>query len=405
MLTLKKKISVILLALIFIVASTACLSIPTQSESNATPSTSNTGGGAYTYIVNGKDKLPKLMRLYGEDTILTLVAYDLEDNELLRIEDVYHKNTNLNELLGAGEYKLLFYDDNGTLLTPSQEVGEILILKDGAENNSDTSPSTQNGSYTSSTITYAEEGSITLQFNLIKPAIGDNFPVVLWIHGGGFGPGGLNAAQGFEDVFTNEGYAIAAVAYRSMLEGYFPYQIQDINGAIRYLRANATSLQINPNRIFILGTSSGGLMASLVGVTGDVTEFEGTTGGNLNVSSHVTGVINLFGSVTLAQMDDLSPSILPNTYEIFGCTAYQTCPERYKLAIDNYITANDPPFLILHGTDDESVPYQESVELNEILIANNVSSIFITADGFGHDKEGIITKYFEDIISFLNETH
>jgi len=403
------------LAFVFIAGSVGCSSAPAAETPSETLPPSNTevvppamdaGDEAYSYIVNGKDKLPKLKRLYGEDTVLTLVAHDLAGNELLRVEDVYHTATNLNELLGAGEYKILFYDASGALLSPSQEVGGTLILKDGGKTNTP-SPTSQSGSqiqggYTSTDLVYATEGPLTLQLNLIKPDSGGDFPVILWIHGGGFGPGGLNTAQGFEDDFTAEGYAIAAVAYRSMEDGYFPAQIQDLNGAIRYLRANAASLNLNPDKIFVLGTSSGGLLASLTGVTGDLPEFAGTVGGNTDVSSKVAGVVDLFGSVTLAQMDDLSSDILPSTYQLFGCPIYGDCPERYKMAVDNYITANDPPFLILHGTDDQTVPYQESVELAGLLESAGVPTTFVTAEGFGHDKDGIITAYFDVIISFLN---
>ncbi|MBV6396256.1 MAG: hypothetical protein HFACDABA_01854 [Anaerolineales bacterium] len=380
----------------------------TATETESPRATADSSDEAYSYIVNGNDKLPKLMRLYGKQTVLTLVAYDLAGNEILRINDVYHKATNLNELLGAGEYKLLFYDQGGTLLTPNQEVGETLIIKGDAKASTNQSSRTTDtqvmDGYTTTKIAYADDDSITLQLNLIRPASGGPFPVIVWIHGGGFGPGGLNAAQGFEDDFTGRGYAIAAVAYRSMLDGYFPSQIQDVKGAIRYLRANAPELNLDPDAIYILGTSSGGLLASLVGMTSGMPEFEGTTGGNADVSSRVAGVINLFGSVTRAQINDLSADILPTTYQIFGCEVNGDCPDRYNLAVDNYVTAGDPPILIIHGTEDKTVPFQESVELAQILTAANVPTTFIAAEGFGHDKNGIITTYFADILSFLEGT-
>ena len=406
-------------AFVFVVSSPGC-SFPSATESPSvipTPSsaevavptapisTPNTSDEGYSYIVNGNDKLPKLKRLFGENTVLTLVAYDLVGKELLRIEDVYHTSTNLNLLLAPGEYKIDFYDENGTLLVPSQEVDDVVTIKGGKQTDSNSAPS-QNGvqsadGYGSGIVTYANEDSTDLKFNLIKPGTGGNFPVIIWIHGGGFGPGGLNAAQGFEDDFTAEGYAIAAVEYRSMEDAYFPAQIEDVKGAIRNLRANASEFDINPDRIFVLGTSSGGLIASLVGVTADFPDYEGATGGNTGVSSDVAGVINLFGSVTMTQIDDLSPDILPLTYEIFGCLPYGECPDRYKLAVNNYITSSDQPFLILHGTEDATVPYQEAVELAEMLASSGISTTFITAEGFGHDKDGIITEYFDVIISFL----
>lgn len=91
-----------------------------------------TGGkdtDGYYYLVDGKNKLPKLKRLYGDDTVLTIVVTDLDGNQLMRVDDVYHANLDLNKSLGAGEYYAKFYDANGTLLTPSQEVGDTLILK------------------------------------------------------------------------------------------------------------------------------------------------------------------------------------------------------------------------------------------------------------------------------------
>lgn len=255
--------------------------------------------------------------------------------------------------------------------------------------------------YTSTRVTYAEIPSGPLQFNLIRPTTGSNFPVVVWIHGGGFGPGGLNAAEGFEDDFTGQGYAIAALAYRSVLDGLFPAQIEDVKGAVRYLRSESASLNIDPDRIFLLGTSSGGLLSSLAGVTGDQ-QYVGTTGGHSGVSSEVAGVVDLFGSVTKATLERLSPTIIPTTYELFGCEVRTSCPDRAKLPIDSYITRDDPPFLIIHGTDDETVPYEGSVELQGLLERAGVEATLLTGEGFGHDKEGLITLYLDEIISFLD---
>ncbi|GMV34456.1 MAG: hypothetical protein AMXMBFR60_22850 [Chloroflexota bacterium] len=103
--------------------------IAAEDASDSTPSQGKNADGYY-YMVNGKDKLPKLKRLYGEDTVLTLVAQNPETGEeLLRIDDVYRANANLNELLSPGTYEIFFYDANGAPLTPSQDVGEILKLK------------------------------------------------------------------------------------------------------------------------------------------------------------------------------------------------------------------------------------------------------------------------------------
>lgn len=313
-------------------------------------------------------------------------------------------------VVGYGAGMLLHKDSNGESALPgttqngepSTQTGKDTGAASQATGSAGIGATTTKGGYTSTKITYATIDGDGLELSLIKPTTGSNFSTVVWIHGGSFGPGGTNAAQGYEDDFTGKGYAIAAVAYRSMLEGNFPTQLEDVKGAIRYLRAHASELSLNPDSIFVMGTSSGGLLASLTGVTSDYSAYEGTTGGNTNVSSDVAGVVDLFGSVTRAQIDDLSPTIIPTTYEIFGCQPNTNCPDRMNLAVDNYITAGDPPFLIIHGTDDQTVPYQESVELSGLLKAAGIPTTFITATGYGHDKDGIITKYFGDIISFLD---
>lgn len=272
---------------------------------------------------------------------------------------------------------------------------------DGGTSTSEIGDTQNAGSYTTTKVTYAELPSGPLQFNLIKPSSGSNFPVVIWIHGGGFGPGGLNAAKGFEDDFTGEGYAIAALAYRSMLDGLFPTQIEDVKGAVRFLRSESAALDIDPNRIYLLGASSGGLLSSLAGVTGDEL-YVGTTGGNESFSSEVAGVVDLFGSVTKNILDTLSPTIIPTTYELFGCQTNTSCPDRAKLPIDNYISGDDPPFLIIHGANDETVPYEGSVELQALLSASGVEATLLTGEGYGHDKDGLIALYFDEIISFLD---
>ncbi len=80
--------------------------------------------------MNGNDKLPKLKRLYGEDTVLTLVARQPGTGvEVLRIADVYHTHTDLNQELAPGSYEVLFYDASGKLLSPSADVGEVVVIK------------------------------------------------------------------------------------------------------------------------------------------------------------------------------------------------------------------------------------------------------------------------------------
>lgn len=102
---------------------------PPASSATAAPSRPDRPG-EYAYIVNGNDKLPKLKRLYGEDTVLTLVARQPGTGvEVLHIADVYHTHTDLNQELSPGSYEVLFYDASGKLLSPGADVGEVVVIK------------------------------------------------------------------------------------------------------------------------------------------------------------------------------------------------------------------------------------------------------------------------------------
>lgn len=300
------------------------------------------------------------------------------------------------------------YNKVSDVFLPGYGVGTLkintpsfVIVKDNQ--NQETPSPDNNTSYTGQTITYATISGTPLQFDLSKPdGAMHPLPLVFFLHGGPFGPGGLNAAEGFVDEFTGAGYAVAEVSYRGTNLGLFPSQLQDLKGAVRYARAHSAELNIDPNKIAVLGSSSGGMLMSLVGTSGGVANLEGTTGGNTSFSSTPNAVVNLFGSVDPANIDNLSDTVLVTFKSLFGCSSADTCPQRSQAVSANYVDGNDPAFLIIHGTDDASVPYENSIALNEILKEAGVDTTFITAPGIGHDKDAILTNYMKDIVNFLD---
>lgn len=122
----------ILLPILLLDAPTSDISITTVPTSDTpTPSPSpvvSNNENAY-YRVNGNDKLPKLKRLFGEDTDLTLVLTDSNGKEVLRLEHLYTLQTDLNALVPPGDYTATFYDGNGTKLTPASPVSDTLTIK------------------------------------------------------------------------------------------------------------------------------------------------------------------------------------------------------------------------------------------------------------------------------------
>src|SRR5580658_8511094 len=133
-------------------------------------------------------------------------------------------------------------------------------------------------------LAYVTGGSPSQRLDLYAPKKAKQVPLIVWIHGGAFLFG---SKEGFpvEPVPLHlllEGYAVASINYRLSPEAVFPAQLEDCKAAIRWLRAHADEIGIDPNRIGVWGASAGGNLAALVGATGEIRDFE--VGENLGYS-------------------------------------------------------------------------------------------------------------------------
>lgn len=127
-------------------------------------------------------------------------------------------------------------------------------------------------------------------------------PVLVWIHGGGWQSGSHNQTPTFALGLRGLGITVVSIGYRLTDQAIFPAQLHDCKGAIRWLRAHASELQIDPARIAVWGSSAGGHLAALVATTSNQPDLEGSTGGNAGVSSAVIGGAVYFGPTDILQM-------------------------------------------------------------------------------------------------------
>ena len=211
-------------------------------------------------------------------------------------------------------------------------------------------------------------------------------PLIVWIHGGAWKGG--NKENPRAHPLLSRGYAIASVQYRLSREAIFPAQIHDCKAAIRWLRANASTYNFDPNRIGAWGGSAGGHLVALLGTTGDTGDLEGDLG-ITDVSSRVQAVCDWFGPTDFLRMNDVPGKIdhdAPDSPEskLVGA-AIQDHPERVDRANPiTYISPEDPPFLILHGSQDFTVLKNQSELLHTALQRAGVSSNLILIDDQGH---------------------
>jgi acetyl esterase/lipase len=259
--------------------------------------------------------------------------------------------------------------------------------------------------------TYVDNNGQTqpLQLDLLVPsgatAPPPPIPLVIWIHGGGWSSGSRTPIPNGPVGLCSRGYAVASIDYRLYPAYAWPTQIQDVKGAVRWLRANAGTYNLDPDRIGVWGASAGGHLAAMLGTTGDLdsvtignvtVDLEGTVGGNAGaagVSSRVQAVADWYGATDFLQM-----RFYPTTVNHDAMTSdeshlvggpIQQRPEQVASADPiSFITADDPPFLVMHGTVDDLIPFNQSELLVEALRAASVPVTFTPVPGVGHGGSG-----------------
>lgn len=216
---------------------------------------------------------------------------------------------------------------------------------------------------------------------------GPTWPVVVYIHGGGWRQGSNKNAPTRK--LLPAGFVVACITYRFSNEVIFPAQIHDCKGAVRFLRAHADELKLDTERLGVWGHSAGGHLAALLGTTAGSKEHEGQTGGNLEYSSAVQAVADYFGPsdfLALAGPEAKIDHMREDSPEsrLLGGPATSR-PELARLASPaEFVSPDAPPFLIVHGNQDRLVPLDQSRRLHEALQSAGVESRLIVVENGGH---------------------
>ncbi|MEB3370895.1 alpha/beta hydrolase [Saccharopolyspora mangrovi] len=230
-------------------------------------------------------------------------------------------------------------------------------------------------------------------------------PVVMWTAGSAWlADNGNSGGERVARALCARGYAVAAVAVRSSQQARFPGQVHDGKAAVRWLRANAARYGLDGERIAVMGTSSGGWLASMLGATAGVVGMEGDLGPT-SVSSEVQAVVDLYGPTDFLAMDSHMPAgAIEGFNRITGGTRghddpaspesrligaeIQTVPGRVAEADPSqWVRCGCPPWLILHGTSDPLVPYHQSELLLAALHRAGVAATLYEMSGRVHEHD------------------
>jgi acetyl esterase/lipase len=215
-------------------------------------------------------------------------------------------------------------------------------------------------------VKFASVGGTELLLDLYQPDAPSPFGLIIWIHGGAWRTG----ARASVDLvgLTARGWAIASVDYRLSPVAKFPAQIHDIKAAIRFLRAHASEHGHPDSPFVIAGSSAGGHLAALVGVSNDHRELEGTVGDFPHISSDVQAIVALYGAsnltTILAQSTPHGLNVRQPALDLFLGAQPDAVPDLARLASPVFhVDRDDPPLLLMHGDQDPQMPINQSHEL------------------------------------------
>lgn len=246
-------------------------------------------------------------------------------------------------------------------------------------------------------LAYADNTNPRQSLDLYLPAKRSGtalLPLIVFIHGGGWGRGSKEFGRRRILPFVSSGnYAAACINYRLTSEAVWPAQIHDAKAAIRWLRARAGHYGLDPDRIAVWGSSAGGHLALMLGLSGDVPELEGELGPFPQTGSRVAAVVNYFGVADFPAVRLLRPaaaaarSDTPEARLLGGPLAERPQLARAASPV-TYADRGDPPVLTVHGDRDPVVSYQQALSLDAALRQASVTHFLLTVRGGGHGDFG-----------------
>jgi acetyl esterase len=248
-------------------------------------------------------------------------------------------------------------------------------------------------------IEYANAGGVRLTLDAHVPDGNGPFPAAILVHGGGWVAG--DKQQYITYIFqplSDAGFAWFSINYRLAPQFRFPADADDVASAIQFVKANAAKYKVDPKRIALIGESAGGHLVSYVGARN-------------RPDSRVAAVVSMYGVhdfvAAAVQWKPLPHELL----DLFGITAVtaETAPELIKASPVVYISKEMPPFLLMHGSKDEDVPYEQSVEMCDKMKKAGAHCDLITIEGAPHgmdhwESHGEWLWYKKALVDWLKKT-
>jgi acetyl esterase/lipase len=239
-------------------------------------------------------------------------------------------------------------------------------------------------------VVFGRGGRRELKCDVFTPPQGTaNGAGVLLIHGGGWAGGDRTQLRGYGILLGRAGYTCVACEYRLTPEARWPAQIHDVKAALRWMRASASDLGIEPAKIVVEGNSAGGHLALMLAGTPGMPEFEGD-GGNPGVATDVAAAI-AFYAPTILRSGGLDIDSEGRKFDAVSMLLGADAGDDALRAASpiTYVHAGYPPTMLIHGTDDALVPHEATLRMQRALHEAGVPVEVHVYDGLPHGFDAL----------------
>lgn len=244
-----------------------------------------------------------------------------------------------------------------------------------------------------------------LKMDIIYPEDRDGrrYPCILWICGGAWLSMDKSAHLAYLAELARSGFVVASAEYRTSNEAQYPAQLTDVKAAVRYLRAHAGRYRIDEERIGVMGESAGGYLTVMTALVNDK-KYD--AGDYLEFSSAVQAACPWYPPVDFSDFPYSSPEEAAASPEslLLGKNVARNRKEAYDICPVAYVTKDAPPFMIIHGTEDKTVPFSQGELLHDRLEEAGCDVKLIALEGSDHaDMPFFQRELWTRIIEFFHE--
>ena len=251
-------------------------------------------------------------------------------------------------------------------------------------------------------IEYGNVDGVSLRLDAFVPDGSGPFPAVIMVHGGGWNTGDKSGGRRhnaymapMDDPLARAGFAWFEINYRLAPKYLYPACIDDVETAIRWVKAHAAEYHLDPSRIAIAGESAGGHLVDLAAARADT-------------STRVAAVVSFYGVYDMVAQAK-AEGVGGNAWKLFGITQLdeKATAMLWAASAGAYLKPGMPPFLLVHGEADPKVAFQKDVEFRAKLLALGVPCDLIPIPKGGHGMntwEKVAPWYKEEVVAWLQKT-